>query len=84
MRGGSVTDGHAAREIPWLLSPHHSKVGVIQVSDRTWLVSFVHYELGYFDDRTSKLEPIDNPFAAKVLPMSSEKSATHDNGIDPD
>jgi len=47
-------------------------VGVRQVSDRIWLVSFMDYDLGYFDDETSRLEPIANPFAAKVLPMSPE------------
>ena len=48
------------------------KVGVKQVSDKIWLVSFMHYDLGYFDHQTCRLEPIENPFAAKVLPMSSE------------
>ena len=47
-------------------------VGVRQVSDRIWLVSFMDYDLGYFDDETCRLEPIENPFAAKVLPMPSE------------
>ena len=47
-------------------------VGVRQVSDRIWLVSFMQYDLGYFDDETSRLEPIDNPFGPKVLPMSPE------------
>ena len=28
--------------------------------------------LGYFDDETCRLEPIDNPFGPKVLPMSPE------------
>ncbi len=27
------------------------------------------YDLGYFDDEMSRLEPIDNPFGATVLPM---------------
>ena len=36
------------------------------------VVSFMHYDLGYFDHETCRLEPIDNPFAAKVLPMSPE------------
>ena len=40
--------------------------------DRVWLVSFMHYDLGYFDDQTCRLEPIANPFGAKVLPMSPE------------
>jgi putative transposase len=48
------------------------QVGVRQVTDRIWLVSFMDYDLGYFDDETCRLEPIDNPFGAKVLPMSSE------------
>jgi putative transposase len=47
-------------------------VGVKQVSERIWLVSFMDYDLGYFDDETCRLEPIENPFAAKVLPMSPE------------
>jgi len=48
------------------------KVGVKQVSDKIWLVSFMQYDLGYFDHETCRLEPIENPFAAKVLPMSPE------------
>ena len=28
--------------------------------------------LGYFDDETCRLEPIENPFGPKVLPMSPE------------
>jgi putative transposase len=47
-------------------------VGVTQVGERIWLVTFMHYDLGYFDDETCRLEPIDNPFASKVLPMSPE------------
>jgi len=48
------------------------QVGVRQVSEHVWLVTFMHYDLGYFDDETCRLEPIENPFAPKVLPMSSE------------
>ncbi len=48
------------------------KVGLKQVANRIWLVSFMHYDLGYFDDETCRLEPLNNPFAAKVLPMSPE------------
>ena len=47
-------------------------VGVTQVSEHLWLVTFMHYDLGYFDDQTCRLEPIDNPFGPKVLPMSPE------------
>ena len=48
------------------------QVGVRQVTDRIWLVSFMDYDLGYFDDETCRLEPIENPFGPKVLPMSPE------------
>jgi putative transposase len=47
-------------------------VGVTQVGERIWLVSFMQYDLGYFDDETCRLEPIENPFGPKVLPMCSE------------
>ena len=47
-------------------------VGVRQVSERVWLVTFMHYDLGYFDDETCRLEPIENPFGPTVLPMSPE------------
>jgi putative transposase len=45
-------------------------LGVKQVADRIWLVSFMQYDLGFFDDETGRLEPAANPFQAKVLPMS--------------
>jgi putative transposase len=47
-------------------------VGVKQVDDHIWLVTFMDYDLGYFDDETCRLEPIENPFGPKVLPMSPE------------
>ena len=48
------------------------KVGVKQTDEHIWLVSFMHYDLGYFDDETCRLEPIDNPFGPSLLPMSPE------------
>jgi putative transposase len=56
---GSSHVSHLAGKIP-------------KVSDELWLVSFMRYDLGYFDDETCRLEPIANPFGAKVLPMSPE------------
>jgi putative transposase len=43
-------------------------VGVREVSERIWLVTFMHDDLGYFDDETCRLEPIENPFGPKVFP----------------
>jgi len=32
----------------------------------------MRYDLGYFGDETCRLEPIENPFGPKVLPMCSK------------
>ena len=47
-------------------------VGVREVADHIWLISFMHYDLGFFDDQCSRVECAPNPFTAKVLPMSPE------------
>src|SRR5215831_17585251 len=45
----------------------------IQRSPRR-LVSFMDYDLGYFDLETRVVEPLENPFGPKVLPMSSGRT----------
>jgi putative transposase len=35
--------------------------------DLIWLVPFMDYDLGYFDDETCRLEPIENPFGPKCV-----------------
>jgi putative transposase len=45
-------------------------VGVKEVADHVWLISFMHYDLGFFDDQCNRVECAPNPFGAKVLPMS--------------
>jgi putative transposase len=47
-------------------------VGIKQVSEHIWLVSFMDYDLGYFDHETCRLEPLENPFGPKVLRISPE------------
>jgi putative transposase len=42
------------------------------VGERVCLVTFMHYDLGYFDDETCGLEPVENPLGPKVLLMSPE------------
>jgi len=42
-------------------------VGIKQVADHIWLVTFVHDDLGYFDGQTLRLEPIKNPFGPKCV-----------------
>jgi putative transposase len=46
-------------------------VGVKEVDEKVWLISFMHYDLGFFDHESNRFECAESPFAAKVLPMSS-------------
>ena len=46
-------------------------VGIKEVSDKIWLVSFMKYDLGFFDQEAGRVECAENPFGARVLPMSS-------------
>jgi hypothetical protein len=45
-------------------------VGVREVADHIWLISFMHYDLGFFDDQCTRVECAPNPFSAKVSAMS--------------
>lgn len=45
-------------------------VGIKEVGDGIWLTTFMHYDLGYFDLESKKLEPLANPFGPRLLPMS--------------
>jgi putative transposase len=48
------------------------KVGIEEVSEKIWLVTFMHYDRGLFDQECGRVECAENPFGAKLLPMSSE------------
>ena len=52
-------------------------VGIKEVAEKIWLVSFMHYDLGFFDHETGRVECAPNPFGAKLLPMSPEESGDH-------
>lgn len=48
-------------------------VGIREVDERIWLVSFLNFDLGFFDQDEARVEPAPNPFAPeKVLTMSPE------------
>lgn len=38
------------------------EVGVKEMEDGIWVVSFLDYDLGYFDDKSKRVEPITDPF----------------------
>jgi hypothetical protein len=44
-------------------------VGIKEVNDDIWLVSFMDYDRRYFDLETRMLEPIDKPFGPRLSPM---------------
>ncbi len=46
------------------------KLGIKEVDEGIWLVSFLHYDLGYFDLEQKTLQPLDNPFGTRLSPMS--------------
>jgi len=46
------------------------KLGIKEVDDGIWLVSFLDYDLGYIDLEQKSLQTIDNPFGTRLLPMS--------------
>jgi len=46
------------------------KLGIKEVDDGIWLVSFLAYDLGYIDLEQKTLQTLDNPFGTRVLPMS--------------
>jgi hypothetical protein len=46
------------------------RLGIKEVDDGIWLVSFMHYDLGYFDLEQKTLQPLDNPFGPRLSPMS--------------
>jgi transposase InsO family protein len=46
------------------------RLGLKEVDDGIWLVSFMHYDLGYIDLEQRTLQTIDNPFGPRLSPMS--------------
>jgi hypothetical protein len=49
-------------------------VGIKEVADKTWLLSFMHYDLGFFDQEAGRVECAKNRLETQVLP-------THVSGI---
>lgn len=42
-------------------------LGIVEVQDGIWLVSFMQYDLGYFDEQSRRFEPLPYPFAPKIV-----------------
>ena len=46
------------------------RLGIKEVDDGIWVVSFMSYDLGFIDLEQRTLQPLDNPFGPRLLPMS--------------
>jgi len=46
------------------------RLGITEVDEGIWLVSFMHYDLGYIDLEQGTLQTIGNPFGTRLSPMS--------------
>jgi putative transposase len=56
-------------------------VGAREIEDQIWQVSFLEYDLGYFDNERGRVEPGPNPFMQdKVLTMCPEQGVNHVTG----
>ena len=42
-------------------------IGIKQVDNQVWLVSFMHYDIGFFDHQEARVEPAPNPFTPEKL-----------------
>ena len=45
------------------------RVGIKEVDEGIWIVSFMHYDLGFIDLEQKTLQPVDNPFRIGLSPM---------------
>lgn len=41
-------------------------LGIREVADNIWMVSFMKYDLGFFDEVEDRVEPASNPFLPKL------------------
>jgi putative transposase len=56
-------------------------IGIREVDDQIWLVSFLEYDLGYFDKERDRVEPGPSPFMPdKVLTMCPEQGVNDVTG----
>lgn len=63
--------GNRKINLSTMLSDQH--VGIREVADNIGLVSYIHYDAGFFDEKENRVNPVDNkPIRSKSVTMSSE------------
>jgi len=53
------------QEDQYLNRARSQTLGIKEVDDGIWLVSFMDYDLGYIDLEQRTLQPLDNPFGSE-------------------
>ena len=56
------------------------RLGIRQVDDDNWLISFMHYSLEYIGLEQRPLQSIDDPFGTRLSPVSQVRSVAHVSG----
>ncbi len=46
------------------------RLGIKEVDEGIWIVSFMQNDLGYIDLEQKTLQPLDNPFGTRLSPKS--------------
>jgi len=46
------------------------RVGIKEVDEGIWIVSFMRHDLGHVDLEQQTLQPLDNPCGKRLSPMS--------------
>ena len=46
------------------------RLGIKEVDDAIWRVTFMRYDLEYIDQEQRTLQPIDNPFGTRLSTVS--------------
>ena len=61
---GRICIGNRKINLSTVFAGQH--VGIREVADQIWLVSFMDYDLGFFDEEVGRVEPATNPFVPKL------------------
>jgi hypothetical protein len=57
------------------------KVGIMELSEKIWLVTLMQYDQGFFDEECGRVACAENPFGAKVPPGSMDHRNTRPEDI---
>ena len=58
------------------------RLGIKEVDEGIWLVTFIDYDLGYIDLEQRTLKPSTTRLGPRLSPMSPVRSVTHVSGPD--